>query len=283
MAETAYQAIYRREWINGFERDQALLKGFVTTETLPMDNGARTAYFITITSSREAVTRGANGLIPASADDKSQPSVTLNEYHDLPQMTRYNIFAGQSNQREAMQVTSRYVINRHIDDLIVAALNTGTVVANATASLITKSIVNKATTFLWNAKVKNDGMVYGALTPSAWAALSDLPDFANNLYVETKPLVQGAPSSTGAVEVKKWMGVNWVMHTGLPGAGTSAAKCFIWHKSAVGYAYNDLQALAGYNEEQDYSWARTSVYDGAVKIQNSGIVVINHDDSIYST
>jgi len=87
----------------------------------------------------------------------------------------------------------------------------------------------------------------------------------------------GAPTATGP-QMTRWMGVNWIMHTGLPGMGTSSATCLLYHRSAVGHAYNDIQALAGYDEEQDYSWARTTIYDGALLIQNSGVVLIHHKD-----
>lgn len=283
MAETAYQVLYRDEWIHGFERDQALLRGTVTTQTMTMDRGARQATFLVATSNREAVTRGNNGLIPSSVDDLTQSTVTLAEYHDLPQKTRFNIFAGQSDQRAIMQVTSRGVINRHIDDIIIDALETGTVDANATATIMTKGLITKATTILWNAKVHNDGNVFGLLTPAAWGHLSDLPGFTSTDYVNGKPLAAGAQTNNGGVQWAQWMGVKWTMHTGLPGIGTSDARCYIYHKSAVGHAYNDIQALAGYNEEQDYSWARTTIYDGSLKIQNAGIVVIKHDDSVLST
>lgn len=284
MAETAYQVLYRDEWIHGFERDQALLRGTVTTQTMAMERGARQAVFLVATSNREAVTRGVNGLIPSAVDDLTQSTVTLAEYHDLPQKTRFNIFAGQSDQRSMMQVTSRGVINRHIDDIIIDVLETGTVDANASAQIMTKGLITKATTILWNAKVPNDGNVFGLLTPAAWGHMSDVPGFTSIDYVNGKPLEAGVQTNgSGSVQMARYLGVKWIMHTGAPGIGTASAKCFIWHKSAVGHAYNDIQALAGYNEEQDYSWARTTIYDGALKIQNSGIVVMTHDDSILST
>lgn len=282
MADTAYQVLYRDEWIHGFERNQALLRNTVTTQTMTMANGARQATFLVATSNREAVTRGNNGLIPASTDDLTQSTVTLAEAHDLPQKTNFNIFAGQSDQRSMMQVTSRGVINRHVDDIIITALATGSQTPSATATIMTKGLITRATTMLWNNDVQADGQVWGLLTPAAWGHLSDIPAFTSADYVSNKPLENGAPTNFGGVQVKSWMGVNWIMHTGLPGAGTSAAKCFIYHKSAVGHAYNDIAALAGYNDEQDYSWARTTIYDGALKIQNTGIVYINHDDSVYS-
>ncbi len=278
MAETAFQTMYRDEWIAAFERDGSSLKSTVTTEAMIK---GRIATFMTAQTSRESVTRGANGLIPATADNLTQSTVTLTEAHDLPQKTGYNIFAGQSDQRAIMQSQSRKVINRHIDDIILAAIAGGSVVINAVASIMTKQLVNRGITRLYQANVQNDGNVYGLLTPASWAHLSDVPDFASADYVGTKPMVEGAPQ--GGREMKRWLGVTWMVHTGLSGIGTSAAKNYIFHRDAVGYAYDksDVQALADYNSEQDYSWARTSIYDGALLIQNSGVVVFNHDDSQY--
>ena len=277
MVATAFQTIYRDEWIAGFERDQATLRKTVTTEA--MVKGQK-ATFLVATSNREAVTRGANGLIPASVDDLTQTTVTLEEAHDLPQKTGFNIFAGQSDQRAIMQKTSRGVINRAIDQAIIDQLSTATVTAGA-AAVITKAIVNTALTKLYNADVQNDGLIYGLLTPAAWAYLSDINAFASTDFVNNKPNVEGLPTGP---EMRRWLGVTWMSHTLLPGLGTAAAECFVFHKNAIGHAYDsrDVQALAGYHEEQDYSWARTSIYHGALKIQNSGIVKINHDDSALS-
>lgn len=278
MADTAYQTVYRDEWIKGFERDQAVLRMTVTTEAMIK---GRQAVFLVANTNREAVTRGSNGLIPATVDDLSQNTCTLAEAHDLPQKTGFNIFAGQSNQREIMQAMSRGVINRHIDDTIIAAVAEGTVDANNTAQIMTKGLINKATTILWNNEVPNDGNVWGLLTPAAWAHMSDIKGFSSADYVEMKPLPEGAPTSQRGPEVRRWMGVNWIMHERLPGVGTSSAECYLYHRNAVGHAYDadDVQVFAGYNEEQDYSWARTTIYHGAVKLQNTGIVVIKHDDT----
>ena len=278
MADTAFQTMYRDEWIAAFERDQATLRRTVITEA--MVKGQK-ATFLVATSNREAVTRGGNGLIPASLDDLTQSEATLVEKHDLSQKTGFNIFAGQSNQRAIMQELTRKVINRDIDNVIIAILESGTVNANTTASIMTKQLVNIALTKLYNANVPNDGMVFGVVTPAAWAHLSDIPDFASSDYVNAKPLVDGMPTGP---EMKRWNGVTWISHTGLTNAGTSSAECYLYHKNAIGHAYDsrDVQSLVGYDEEQDYSWARTSLYHGAVKLQNAGIVVIVHDDSQYS-
>lgn len=277
MAATAYATIYRDEWIAGYERGQAKLRSTVNTDV--MING-REAVFLVATSNREAVTRGPNGLIPAAADDLSQVTLTLSEWHDLPQKTRFNIFAGQSDQRDIMQKQSRKVINRHVDDVIIDALATGTIEANttATATIMNKGIVNRALTMLRNSNVGDGSQLFGLLTPAAWAYLSDLPSFTSVDYVNDKVLVEGPQ------EWARWMGVMWTTHTGLPGIGTADASVFIYDKDAVGHAIStgDIQALAGYHEEQDYSWARTTVYDGAKLIQNAGVIEIHHDDTALS-
>jgi hypothetical protein len=276
MAATAYATIYRDEWIAGYERAQSKLRSTVSTDA--MVNG-REAVFLIATSNREAVTRGPNGLIPAAVDDLTQSTLTLSEWHDLPQRTRFNIFTGQSDQREIMQRTSRNVINRHVDDVIIDALNTGTIEANTTgtATTMSKGLVNRARTMLRNADV-SDGRLFGLLTPAAWAYLSDLPSFTSVDYVNEKVLVEGGQ------EWARWMGITWTEHTGLPGVGTADATLFIYDSNAIGHAIatGDIQALAGYNEEQDYSWARTTVFDGAKLLQNAGVVKIHHDDTALS-
>lgn len=279
MADTAYQVMYRDEWIAGFERSGSPMRRTVTTDA--MIKGRQAVFLVASSGSATAVTRGNNGLIPARLDDLSQNTATLTESHDLSQKTGFNLFAGQSDQRAIMQAMNMKVINRSIDAKIIAIMAAATVAVNATASIMTKQLVSKGLTTLYNADVENDGNVYGALTPAAWAHLSDVPDFASADYVDNKPLVEGAPTG---MDMKRWLGVTWYQHTGLTGRGTNAAKCFIYHKNSIGHAYDskDIQAEADYNREQDYSWSRATIYDGAVMLQNSGIVYINHDDTQYS-
>lgn len=277
MAATAYATLYRDEWIAGYERDQSLLRSTVATDAMI---SGRDAVFLIATSNREAVTRGPNGLIPAAVDDLSQVTLTLSEWHDLPQKTQFNIFAGQSDQREIMQKTSRKVINRHVDDVIIDALATGTIEANTTgtATIMNKGIVNRAITLLMNANI-NTERLFGLLTPAAFAYLTDLPSFTSIDYVNDKVL-----TDPKARMFHTWMGITWMVHTGLPGIGTADASVFIYDTNAVGHAVatGDIQALSGYNEEQDYSWARTTVYDGAKLLQNAGVVEIHHDDTALS-
>lgn len=280
MSDTAFQIQYRAEAIAAFEANQSLLRDTVTTEVVIKGNQA--TFLVAGSGSATAVTRGVNGLIPARPDDLNQYTATLVEWHDLVRKTGFNIFASQGNQREIMQRTTMGVINRKVDYDIYTELNTGTQDTGAvqTGSL---ALALRAKTILGNAKVPFDGNISAAITPAFEAYLLQVPEFSNSQWVSRKPVESGETAFKDAVGFYRWMGVNWVVQPDLPGVGTAAEKCFMYHKSAIGHAANKdgMQTPVGYNEEQDYSYARASIFMGSKLLQNTGIVVINHDGSAY--
>lgn len=265
---------YREEFIRVYEQRQALLRNTVTTESIVQ---GREATFLLVESNRSAVTRGPNGLIPANNSEQSQVTVSLKEAHDLQQITRFVDLTVQGDQRRIMQETGRTVINREVDDEIIDALSDATTTVGA-AAVITKPIVNEAMTRLYNNFIENDGQIYGIITPAAWAYLTDIDKFASADYVTDRPIMSG-------VETRRFMGAIWVVHPRLPGVGTSSATMFLYHRSAIGHAMHmsDVQAKVGYDEEQDYTYARHSVFHGAKLLQNAGVVKILHDDSALSS
>lgn len=275
MAETAFQTQYRQEWIHGFERKQSMLRMTCVTEAVIKGNTA--VFLVADSGGSEAVTRGVNGLIPSRADNQTQNSCILSEWHDKPRKTGFNIFASQSDQRAMMQDTSMAVINRKIDDLIIDQLETGTQYAGLAATTMSLSKVAHALAILGNEDVPIDGDVHGLISPGAYSYLLQVKEFADSDYVATKPLA-------GRQQSFFWAGVNWIIHTGLPGLGTSAEECFVYHKSAIGHAMDTagMQTFVGYEEEDDYSWARHSAYMGAKLLQNAGVVRIRHDGSGYA-
>ena len=278
MAETAFQTQYRQQWVDGFEQRESILRESCTTEVEIKGNTA--TFLVADSGNAEAKTRGVNGLIQARGDNLSQPAATLVEWHDLVRKTGFNIFASQGNQVAIMQKSSMGVINRKIDYDIFTELNTGTV-NTGTAVSASLMLVMQAKTKLGNAEVPWDSNLYAVITPAFEAYLHSVKEFSNAEYVTRKPF-EGADLAWRDKPIMFWwLGIYWCVHPRLPGKGTVAEKCFLYHKSAIGHAYNagDLKADADYNREHDYSWARTSIYMGSQILQNSGIVVINHDGS----
>jgi hypothetical protein len=159
----AAQIQYRQEFISAFEQRQSLLRETVTTEAVIKGNQA--VFLVAGSGSDEAVTRGANGLIPARGDTETQNTATLVEWHDLRRKTKFNIFASQGNQRQIMQMNSMAVLNRKTDKLILTELLTGTVTTGSAvpASL---NLVAKAKTKLGNAGVPWDSNIWAVISPA---------------------------------------------------------------------------------------------------------------------
>ncbi len=281
MAETAFQIQYRQEFISGFEQLQSLLRGFTTTESVIKGNQA--TFLVADSGGATAKTRGVNGLIPARGDNLSQPVATLVEWHDLVRKTDFNIFASQGNQRAIMQKTSMGVINRKIDQDVIGELATTTVNIGAAVTADTLRTL-RAKTVLGNNDVPWDGNITFVVTPAYEAYMMGENDFASRDYTMNGPFDNADPAWRDRPQSYRWLGINWCVHpnlTGGGGPGSATEETYMFHKSAIGHAYNadDLEAKAGYDEEQDYSWFRTSIYMGSQLLQNSGVVIVAHDGS----
>jgi hypothetical protein len=59
----------------------------------------------------------------------------------------------------------------------------------------------------------------------------------------------------------------------------------MWHRNAIGYAVNvgEDSIDIGYDEKQDTSWSRATIFHGAKILQNTGIVQLKHDVDVCQT
>lgn len=274
MADTAFQTQYRDEFIAGFEQRQSLVRNAVTTEGEVRGN--QIVFLVADSGSASAVTRGVNGLIPARADSLTQNTATLAEWHDLVRRTGFNLYASQGDGRRIMQETTMGVLNRKVDSDIIAALEAGTQ-DTGTAATMSLSLAMYGLTILGNNAVPLDGNISALITPAAYAYLMQTKEFNNVEYTSNKQF-------DNMLTNFRWAGVNWIVHPNLTGKGTNAEKCIMFHKSAIGHGCDmtNIQSAVGYDEEQDYSFARATAYMGSKVLQNSGIVILNHDGSAFA-
>lgn len=282
MADTAFQTQYRQEFIAGFEQRVSLLRETVTTEAVIKGN---TAVFLVVDSGgAEAQTRGVNGLIPARADNNTQNSCAVSEWHDLVRKTDFNVFASQGDQRRVMQMTTMAVINRKIDSQVITELNTGTVTIGAAGQKPGVGLFQNGRVKLSNAGVPWDSNITLLCTASFIAFLEQAPEFAHASYVNLRPYAGDDAAWRDKPMAYRWRNALIVEHPNLPGKGTNSEKSFMYHKSSIGHALDKagLETPVGYNEEQAYSWARASAKMGAKLLQNSGDVVITSDGTDYS-
>lgn len=79
MADTAPQIQYRQELVSGFEEGMSWLRRTTITEAVIKGNQA--TFLVGDSGGATATTRGVNGLIPARADNLTQNTATLTEWH----------------------------------------------------------------------------------------------------------------------------------------------------------------------------------------------------------
>jgi len=214
----------------------------------------------------------------------TQNTCTLQEWHDLVRKTGFNVFASQGNQRAIMQMTTMAVLNRKIDETIINELNTGSVSIGSSSTLPSVSLFQNGRVKLSNASVPWDSNVTLLCQPSFIAYLEQAPEFANAQYVDMRPYAGETASWKDKPMAYRWRNCLIMEHPNLPGKGTSSEKSFLFHKSAIGHAMDTagLQSPVGYDQEQDYSWARASAFMGAKLLQNTGVVVLTADGSAYA-
>lgn len=270
---------YRDETIAEYELSDSLLRGMVTTEAVVSGQTAR--FLVSGSKDQEATTRGSDGNIPSNQPNNTPYDCILTEEHSKQKYTSYDIFTAQGQQREQLQKASLAVLRRRADEQIIEQLelspqDTGTAAIGSTALML------YALTILGNNEVEYDGRICAAITPSCLAYLLQDDGFANADFVNTKPLDGAAPSPMGW-GYYMWGMMKIVVHPRLPGRGTNAEKCFVWHENSVGHASDrgGMGVHIGYNEEDDYSFSRATEFMGAKLLDSDGVVVINHNGSAH--
>ena len=277
MAESAFQTQYRQEFIKGFEKRESLVRKTVVKEFMRQGNAA--VFLVADSGGASAVTRGLNGDIPTRPDNLTQNTATLVEWHDVPEKTGFNIFASQSNQRQIMQMTSMAVVNRKIDTDINVALATGSLNWGSAAAATMNLIKTAKTKLANNFATDNADDVFAQITPAYHAYLMGFDQFVSVDYVQDKAF-EGVSKSTAF----NWYGVNWIVNAGLAGTGSSDATCFMYNRQAIGHACDTetMKTHVGFDEKNDKSWCRNSVFMGSKLLQNSGVILMPHDDSAFS-
>lgn len=270
---TVMATLYSKEFVAAYEQKQSFLRGTVSTEG---DVKGNQFVFIIEGAADEAVERGANGNIPYASDDQTSATCVLKEYHHLARKNNFNIYSSSVPQRLSMQRRGIVSMNNKTDSIILTQLATTTFAANGGSTIAGMGLAGllEACALLDENKVPDDGERYGLLTPMAWAHCMKVTQFSSADFVPDRPFMR-------YTQWRLWNGVKWCRHPNLPGVGGTAASCFVYHKASVGHGLNmgEMITKVGTNDEQDYSWARTSAYQGSKMLQMAGVVKLVHNDN----
>jgi len=238
-----------------------------------------------------ATTKARHGVITPMNQDHTSVQCTLSDFYAGDWVDKLDEAKVNHDERMAIAMGGAWALGRKVDDQIITALDTTTTTAVTWVYTSVMGIENSllaTVRSLDNANVPNDGQRYCALTPHAYSAAMKVESFASADYVSpnNQPMEQGMPSFNW----RRWMGVNWTVHTGLPNAGSSSsAKGFIWHKFSVGYATGAFAGNAAQNQavSADITWhgdraahfINHMMSGGACLIEAAGVFELDLDDS----
>jgi hypothetical protein len=274
-SEATMRIDYSDEWYPDFERTTSLLKQCVNTRGIVR---AKTVTFDTVDVTGRADTRLRDGKIPTSRPETAQLSKDLEEHYKKYQIDDWDLFRNNSQYRKMMSDKALAVVNREVDMQIIAELDTTT--AEYSGSAITGSAIGD---FLGIVKAirendvpSGDGKLWGLISPALDMQMMRIDQYVSSRYIDMKPMVDGAKMIGQA---RSWLGVNWLVHTGLTGFGGALAQGYVFHESAVGHMDDGNPTfMAGTNDEDDYHWCWARVRHCAKVVQPRGVLRFYHND-----
>lgn len=167
-----------------------------------------------------------------------------------------------------------YALGRKTDELIINALSAS---SNTTATTTGGMSVTKALEAfetLGANDVPDDGQRFAVVGYKQWSELLAEDEFASAQYVGDTEL----PWKN--TQAKKWLGMTWVQHNGLPIDGAGIRKCFVYHKYAIGHASGaDVMTDISWHGDRASFFVNNMMSQGAGLIDGDGVVVMPCDET----
>lgn len=272
-APNVFRDRFTDEYKYDFERDGAKLLACVSSQGVV--NGDL-VYFDVVDPGDEAVEKGRDGRIPSSDLGLSQVSTQLQNHHKKYRIDDFDKFRANPNTVTAMQMRGRGAINRKIDQIIIDQLDTATNNMGSATILSTLAEISEwVETLSLNDVEIDSGQVCGVVTHRAWSQMLRIPEFKSADYTEVK-----VADRYYSVKAKNFLGVNWMMYNGLTGRGTASAKCYLFHKSAIGHMFDGLPSPIFFDNKEDaYSGVRFEVKHCAKLLLQRGVIQFLHNDT----
>lgn len=287
--DTAFISSYEAKVHEVFQRQGSYLKDAVRVK----DNVVGSTAVFQKIGKGTATTKARHGTITPMNQTHTAPSCTIADFYAGDWVDKLDEAKTNINERDVLASGGAMALGRKVDDQITTVLDTTTqttVTITVSSKVAVKATVIGFTEAAWANDVPNDGQVYGVVTPRCWSQMMNgIDEFSRADYVSADGMTFKQGPSVGKGKWKDWNGVKWKMQTGLPGAATATAKCFVWHKQAVGYAVAQSAGNVAGNEAvgADITWhgdraahfINHMMSGQAVMIDDTGVIEGNLDDT----
>lgn len=212
-----------------------------------------------------ASTKSRHGIVPVMNLNHEPVECILQDYYAGDWVDALDELKTNVDERRVVASAGAYALGRKTDELIIDAMNGATEFVGDYSAGLSKSVILSALEILNTNDVPDDGRRFAVVGVRQWNELLAMDEFVSADYVGDTPLANGA-------EARKWLGITWVLHNGLPISGTNR-DCFIYHASAIGHACGqEVKSDISWHGERAAHFISNSMSQGAVLIDASGIV-----------
>lgn len=272
---------YRREFIRSFDQSVSLLSDRCTEESMSL---GRSAVFDVADLSGDLGQRSIDGRLPRLTSNDSQVTCTLEEYGGKFEITSFEKFTSQSDERAKMNAKIMARANRRLDKILIAELdNASTQFNSGTAVTLNVDTLTDIVAELAENEVPiNPNDVTILCTPKAAKQIKASAEYSSADYVNSKPYAEGdALTYANQRKLRVFADIALITSPLLAGMGTATAKCFIFHREAIGCAKPTEQIMysAGWDDQDHYHYCSGTVKAASKILQNGGIFEIIHDDT----
>lgn len=213
-----------------------------------------------------ASTKSRHGIVPVMNLNHTPVECTLQDYYAGDWVDALDELKVNVDERRVVASAGAYALGRKTDELIVSAMNSATTYVGDYTTGLTKTLILSALEKLNEKDVPDDGRRFAVIGVRQWNELLGITEFASADYVgDNAPFING-------FEVKKWLGISWVLYNDLPISSTNR-DCFIYHASSIGHACGqEVKTDISWHGERAAHFVSNSMSQGAVLIDGDGIV-----------
>ena len=271
-ASTQIDAVFTKQFQaevkEAYQRQGSKLRPTVRSKT----GVTGTSTFFPKVGKGTAAAKARNGTVPVMNLEHAQVECVLQDYYAGDWIDRLDELKTNVPERSVVANAGAYALGRKTDELIIAALDTGTREAIGTAAGttdtdgLTKAKVLLAFQMLGAADVPDDGDRVAVVGWRQWSQLLDIPEFANSQYVGDDAL------PWKGTQAKRWLGALWMPHSGLTKAG-ALRYCYFYHKTALGHAAAaEIATDITWHGDRAAHFVANMMSQGAVLVDDFGVV-----------
>lgn len=224
-----------------------------------------------------ASTKSRHGQIAAMNVSHTPVECSLTDYYAGDWCDKLDLLKLNIDERMVLADAGAWALGRKTDSLITTAMATSSnsvgvqIGGSSTDVGLNQTKVFAGFQELNENDVPDDGGRYCAVGAKQWNELLGITAFASSDYVGQG----GELPFTLGVTAKKWLGMTFFMHSGLPLVNTDERQCFMYHRSSVGHAVGaDIMTDITWHGDRASWFINHMMSQGSCLIDANGCVII---------